>query len=123
MSEKKFSKNHAWLETEGNIAKIGITDFAQKQLKDIVFVDLPEKDKEIQKDSNLANIESVKSVSEVKAPISGKVIEINSALLDSPEMINSDCYKEGWLVKLEIKDNSELDSLISEEDYKKENSA
>lgn len=117
--ELKYSKDHEWTKIEGDIATIGITYYAQNQLTDIVFVELPEKGKEAEKDKGIATIESVKSVSDVIMPINGEVIEINDKLIDSPETINSDCYGEGWIVKVKIKDKSELNSLMSAEEYKK----
>ncbi len=117
--ELKYSKDHEWIKLDDEIATIGITEFAQNQLTDIVFVELPEKGKEVEKDKNLATVESVKSVSDVISPLSGEVIETNDKLSDAPETINSDCYGDGWIAKIKIKNKAELDSLLSAEDYKK----
>ena len=115
----KYTKEHEWIKVEEDIVTVGITDYAQGQLTDIVFVELPEKGKEAEKGKNLATIESVKSVTDIFVPLSGKIIEINEKLVDAPETINSDCYGEGWIVKIKIKDKSGLNSLMSAEEYKK----
>ncbi|MFH2028051.1 MAG: glycine cleavage system protein GcvH [Nanoarchaeota archaeon] len=113
----KYSKDHEWVKVEGDIAVVGITDFAQKQLTDIVFVELPEKGKRVEKDKAMAVVESVKSVSDVFAPVSGEVIEVNDKLVDSPEIINNDPYSEGWFVKIKMTDSSQLDGLMTAEQY------
>jgi len=115
----KYTKAHEWLKLKGNTAVVGITDHAQSELTDIVFVELPEVGKEIKKGEELCVVESVKSVSEIYAPISGKVVNVNRKLDDSPEIINESPYDDGWLVELEIKDKSEIDSLLDVEAYKK----
>ena len=115
----KYTKSHEWLKVKGDTAKVGITDYAQSQLTDIVFVELPEIGKEIKKGEELCVVESVKSVSELYAPISGKVVNVNKKLDDSPETINESPYDDGWLVEMEIKDKSEIDSLLDAESYKK----
>ena len=117
--ELKYSKEHEWLKIVDEFAVVGITDHAQKQLTDIVFVELPEIGKDVEKNKTLATVESVKSVSDVFSPISGTVTEINNNLVDSPETINNDCYGAGWIAKLKIKDKSEIDSLLTAEEYKK----
>lgn len=116
--ELKYSKEHQWVKVEGSIATMGITDYAQDQLTDVVFVELPKKGKQVEKGSSVANIESVKSVSDIIAPLGGEVIEVNDSLEDSPEKVNSDCYGEGWIAKVRIADASEIDSLMSADDYK-----
>ena len=118
-NELKYTKSHQWVKIDGEFAVIGITDFAQKELTDIVFVDLPKIKKIVFKDKNLANVESVKSVSEVFSPLTGEVVEVNNSLIDAPDTINSDCYGKGWFAKLEIKDPSEIKSLLTADDYKK----
>ena len=118
-SDLKYTDNHEWIKVEGDIAKVGITDHAQSELTDIVFVELPEVEKEIKKGEELCVVESVKSVSEIYAPISGKVVKVNEKLDDSPEIINESPYDDGWLVEMEITDKSELDSLIDSGAYKK----
>ena len=115
----KYAETHEWLKIEGNKAVVGITDHAQSELTDIVFVELPEIGKEVKKGDELCVVESVKSVSDIYAPISGKVVNVNKKLEDTPEIINESPYDEGWLVELEISDPSEADSLLDAEGYKK----
>jgi glycine cleavage system H protein len=115
----KYSKQHEWVKLEGDIAITGITDFAQKQLTDIVFVELPEKGKKVEANKQMAVIESVKSVSDIFCPVTGEVIEINEELKDNPDIINKDPYGEGWLAKIKIENKDELNNLISSEDYEK----
>ena len=115
----KYTDTHEWLKLKGDTAIIGITDHAQTELTDIVFVELPEVGKEIKKGEELCVVESVKSVSEIYAPISGKIVNINEKLEDAPETVNEKPYDDGWLVELEIKDKSEIDALIDAESYKK----
>ena len=117
--ELKYTESHEWIKIDGKIAKVGITDHAQSELTDIVFVELPEIGKEVNKGDELCVVESVKSVSELYAPVSGKVIKVNTILEDSPEKINESPYDDGWLVELEVKDKSEIDSLLDAESYKK----
>jgi len=116
-TELKYSKDHEWIKEYGENIIIGITDFAQKQLTDIVFVELPDKGKQVEKDKQMAVVESVKSVSDVFAPVSGEIIEVNDKLVDSPETINNDPYNEGWFVKIKVSDKSQLDGLMSAEQY------
>ena len=115
----KYTDTHEWLKIKGNTAVIGITDYAQSELTDIVFAELPEVGKELKKGDELCVVESVKSVSEIYAPISGKVVVINEKLEDTPELINESPYDDGWLVELEIKIRGELENLIDAESYKK----
>jgi len=115
----KYTKTHEWVKLTGTRAKIGITDHAQEELTDIVFVELPTVGKEIKKGEELCVVESVKSVSEVYAPVSGKVIAVNTKLDDSPEIINSSPYDNGWLVELEVKDIAEVNTLLDATTYKK----
>jgi glycine cleavage system H protein len=115
----KYTKTHEWVKLAGNKAKIGITDHAQEELTDIVFVELPAVGKEIKKGEELCVVESVKSVSEVYAPVSGTVVTVNTKLDDSPEIINKKPYDDGWLVELELKDKKELDMLLDAASYKK----
>lgn len=114
----RYTEAHEWLKIQNNIAIIGITDHAQAELTDIVFVELPEIGKEVKKGEELCVVESVKSVSELYSPISGKVVDVNKKLDDSPEVINESPYDDGWLVELEIKDKSEIDSLLDTKLYK-----
>lgn len=115
----KYTKEHEWIKIKDDIAVVGITDHAQAELTDIVFVELPEAGKEVKKGEELCVVESVKSVSEIYAPLSGKIVKVNSKLDDSPEIINESPYDDGWLVELEITDKSEVNSLIGAETYKK----
>jgi len=115
----KYTESHEWLKIKGDIATVGITDHAQSELTDIVFVELPEIGKEVKKGEELCVVESVKSVSEVYSPISGKIVNINKKLEDSPEIINEKPYDDGWLVELEMKDKTEIDGLLDAEAYKK----
>lgn len=113
----KYTENHDWVKVEGPIATVGITDFAQKELGDIVFVELPDQGEEFAKGEEMVVIESVKSVSDVEAPVSGKIAEVNETLEGGPEKINESPFDSGWLVKLEIEDESELESLLGESEY------
>ncbi len=115
----KYTKDHEYVRVEGNKAYVGITFHAQDQLGDVVFVELPEVDSEIKKGEVLATVESVKAVSDVYAPVSGIVVEVNDILTDSPETINNDPYGEGWICAVELSDVSELDDLMSSDDYQK----
>jgi glycine cleavage system H protein len=115
----KYTKTHEWVKLTGTKAKIGITDHAQEELTDIVFVELPTVGKEVKKGEELCVVESVKSVSEVYAPVSGKVVAVNTKLDDSPEIINSSPYDDGWLVELEVKDKTEVNTLLDAAAYKK----
>jgi glycine cleavage system H protein len=115
----KYHREHAWVRVEGKRATIGITDYAQQQMGDIVYVDLPESDTEIDADSELSEIESTKATSPVISPVSGTIVEVNEDLADSPEIINEDPYGNGWLVTLEMNDPSELNDLMSKSEYEK----
>jgi len=115
----KYTDSHEWIKIIGSIATIGITDHAQSELTDIVFAELPEIGKQIKKGDELCVVESVKSVSEIYAPLSGKIVKINEKLEDAPEIINGQPYDDGWLVEIEIEKKDEIDSLISASDYKK----
>ena len=115
----KYSKEHEWVRVlEGNKVSVGITDFAQDELGDIVFVNLPAVGQEIKVGETLASLESVKSASDVYSPVSGKVVEVNEKLKNSPELINDDPYGEGWIAVIELSDVSVLDTLMSAEEYK-----
>lgn len=117
--ELKYTKLHEWIKIKDDIAVVGITDHAQKELTDIVFVEIPGMGKEVKKGDELCVIESVKSVSEIYAPVSGKIVKVNSKLDDSPEIINESPYDDGWLVELEISDKSEINDLLDADSYKK----
>ena len=116
-AELKYSKDHEWVRIEGNVATIGITDFAQGELGDIVFVDVDSVDDDLSACDVFGSVEAVKSVSDLFLPISGKVTEFNSALEDQPELLNSDPYGEGWIIKLEIADGADQSELLSAEEY------
>lgn len=115
----KYTEAHEWLKLKDDRAVVGITDHAQSELTDIVFVELPEVGKEVKKGEELCVVESVKSVSEIYAPVGGKVVNVNKKLEDVPETVNKSPYDDGWLVEIEIKDKSEIDSLLDAESYKK----
>ena len=119
MSNKKFSKQHEWVFVEGDVATIGITKHAVEMLGDIVFVELPEKGKNVEKKGQAGVVESTKAASDVYAPISGEVVESNQSIVDDPSKINSDPENEGWFFKLKIKNKSEIDTLMNEEEYNK----
>jgi len=115
----KYHREHAWVRVEGKNATIGITDFAQQQLGDIVYVDLPEADTEVDADSELCEIESTKATSPVISPLTGRVHEVNEDLGDSPEIINEDPYGNGWVVVIAMSDPSEVNDLMSRDEYEK----
>ena len=115
----KYTKDHEWLNIEGDIATIGITSFAQGELGDIVFVDVDTEGEELENEEVFGTIEAVKTVSDLFMPVSGEVTEFNKALEDTPELINSDPYGDGWIIKVSIiSDSSELDELLSSDEYK-----
>ena len=115
----KYSKDHEWLrETESGEAYIGVTDFAQSELGDIVFVDIDTQDEELNQEEVFGTVEAVKTVSDLFMPISGKVLEINEKLEDEPELINNDPYGDGWIIKISITENNELKSLLDAKEYK-----
>ncbi len=114
----KYTKTHEWAKVEGNKARIGITDVAQEQLHDIVYVELPKVGDEFSKEDTIGVIESVKAASDIYAPLSGKVVAVNDAVVDSPELLNQDPY-ENWLIEIEIKNPDEIKELLSAEEYKK----
>jgi glycine cleavage system H protein len=113
-----YTRDHEWVRIEGNKAEVGITDHAQKALGDIVFVELPDTEDEIDAGDEFGSIESVKAVNSLFMPMSGRVIAVNTELKDSPEIINEECYDEGWLIRLELSNQEESTELLSSEDYK-----
>jgi glycine cleavage system H protein len=115
--DRKYTKEHEWVKVDGDVATIGITDFAQDQLGDIVYVDLPEPGSAIKQFEKMGEIESVKAVSDLFAPISGEVIEGNVQVVEKPELVNSDAQGEGWLLKVRLADAAEIDALLSAGDY------
>ena len=119
LKDFKFTKEHEWVKVEDDVAAMGITDYAQHELGDVVYVELPTVGDSFAKGDAIGNIESVKAVSDVYAPLSGEIVEINENLEDKPESINQDPYGEGWIVKIKLDDAAELDELMSDEDYQK----
>ena len=115
----KYTSSHEWIKINDSIATIGITDHAQSELTDIVFAELPEIGKQVKKGDELCVVESVKSVSEIYSPLSGKIVKINEKLEDAPEIINGQPYDDGWLVEIEIEKKDEIDALISGSEYQK----
>ena len=113
----RYSEDHEWVKVEGNIATIGITDYAQKELGDITYADLPEVDDEVEAGEEFGALESVKASSELLSPVSGKVVEVNPELEDAPEKINEDAY-EAWIIKVEMRDPSQVDTLLDAAAYK-----
>ncbi len=114
----KYTKDHEWISIDGKIGTIGITDYAQSELGDIVFVDIDSDLRDIIKGESIGTIEAVKTVSDLFGPFNGKVIELNSLLMNSPEIMNTDPYGDGWMLKVEISDSSELDDLLDSAGYK-----
>ena len=117
-AELKYTKDHEWISFSGSEATIGITDFAQRELGDIVYIDINSVGTEVAKDDVFGTVEAVKSVSDLFMPVTGTVLEINSDLNDNPELVNSDPYQKGWMVKVAVTDLAEIDGLLSAEDYK-----
>lgn len=117
-SNLKFTKDHEWIRVEGDIAVIGITDFAQHELGDIVYVEIETVGESLGKEEVFGSVEAVKTVSDLFMPISGEILELNENLEGNPELVNTDPYNEGWMVKVKITDASELDSLLDSDGYK-----
>lgn len=116
--ELKYTKDHEWIRVEGSVATVGITHFAQSELGDIVYVDVDTVGDAVEKDAVFGSVEAVKTVSDLFMPISGEVIEFNDALEDEPEKVNKDPYGAGWMIKIKISDTSQLEELLSDNDYK-----
>src|SRR5690625_2108576 len=119
-NELLYSEEHEWVKKEGDKVRIGITDFAQDELGDIVFVELPEVGDELELNEPFGSVESVKTVSELYAPVSGKVVEVNEELEDSPEFVNESPYENAWMIVVELSDESELDEFLSADGYEAE---
>ncbi|MEK6373821.1 MAG: glycine cleavage system protein GcvH [Acidobacteriota bacterium] len=115
--DNKYAKSHEYVHVEAGIGTIGITDYAQKELGDVVFVELPQVGTQLEAADELGSIESVKAVSELFAPVSGEVVEINETLAEKPELINTDPYGDGWMIRVRLSDPSELDDLMNAEEY------
>ena len=118
-AELKYSKDHEWIRLEGETAYVGITDFAQHELGDIVFVDIDTVDETLEADETFGTIEAVKTSSELLLPVAGTVVEFNEALADAPETVNNDPYGEGWIIKVQVANPADLDGLLDAEAYKK----
>lgn len=114
----KYTNDHEWVKVEGNVATVGVTDFAQRELGDIVFVEIETEGEELEQGEVFGTIEAVKTVSDLFMPLSGTVSAINSDLEDTPEVVNEDPYEKGWMVKIELSDASQVDALLSADDYK-----
>ncbi len=115
--ELKYTKDHEWVRVEGNVATVGITAFAQGELGDIVYVEVETEGEELGKEEIFGTVEAVKTVSDLYLPLTGKIVEFNTALEATPEVVNSDPYGDGWMIKVEFSDTAELDSLLSAADY------
>lgn len=117
-TELKYTKDHEWVRIEGDVATVGITDFAQGELGDIVYVEVDTLDETLDKEAIFGTVEAVKTVSDLFSPLSGEIIEFNTALEDEPEVVNKDPYGAGWMVKIKFSDSSEIESLLSDTEYK-----
>lgn len=117
-SELKYTKDHEWIKIEGDIAIVGITDFAQSELGDIVYVEVETLDETLDADEIFGTVEAVKTVSDLFLPLSGEIVEFNEALEDEPESVNSDPYGNGWMIKIKYSDASQIEGLLSDVDYK-----
>src|SRR6266478_2058001 len=115
--DSRYAKSHEYVHLEGNIGTIGITDYAQKELGDVVFVELPQVGAQLEQADELGSIESVKAVSELFAPLSGEVVEVNEALTEKPELVNTDPYGDGWMVRIRLSTSEEVDELMDAEEY------
>jgi glycine cleavage system H protein len=119
MSALRYTRDHEWVRIDGDLAVVGITDYAQSQLGDVVYVELPELGRRVEQGKEAAVVESVKAASEVYAPVSGEVVEVNEALAADPARVNADPIGEGWFIKLRVDDPKQLDTLMDEEAYKR----
>ena len=117
-SELKYTKDHEWVKIDGNVATVGITDFAQSELGDIVYVEVETLDETLDADEIFGSVEAVKTVSDLFLPLSGEIIAFNEVLEDEPESVNTDAYGAGWMIKIEMSDASQVDGLMSADDYK-----
>jgi glycine cleavage system H protein len=115
--ELKYAESHEWVKVDDDVAIIGVSDYAQSELGDIVFVEMPEVGDDAAKDESCGTIEAVKTVSDINAPVSGEIVEINEALEDEPTLVNNDCYGDGWIIKIKMSDASELDDLMDADAY------
>jgi len=117
-ADLKYTKDHEWVKIEGNTATVGVTDFAQGELGDIVYVEIESEGDTLNQEEVFGTVEAVKTVSDLFMPLSGEVVAVNEAIEGNPEVVNSDAYGEGWMVKIELSDTSELDGLLSADQYK-----
>lgn len=118
-AELKYTEDHEWIRVEGDTATVGVTDFAQGELGDVVFVEIETEGEELAKGDTFGTVEAVKTVSDLFMPVDGEVTEVNEALADEPELVNKDPYGKGWMVKIKLSDASQLDELLSADAYKK----
>lgn len=118
-AELKYTEDHEWVRVEGDTVTVGITDFAQGELGDVVFVEIETEGEELDKGETFGTVEAVKTVSDLFMPVGGEVSAVNEALADEPELVNKDPYGKGWMIKINVKDAAELDELLSADDYKK----
>ena len=116
-SDLRYTAEHEWVRLDGDVATIGISDFAQDQLGEVVYVDLPSVGEAVSTGESFGEVESVKSVSELFSPISGEIVEVNDALEDAPETVNEDCYNAGWMIKVKVEDTAEVEALMDADDY------
>ncbi len=114
-----YTKEHEWVSIDGNVATVGISEFAQSQLGDITFIELPGADDEVEQFGELASVESVKAASDIYSPVSGKITQVNEELEEDPSAINKSCYEKGWIAKIEITDDQEVGNLMTADDYQK----
>ena len=119
MEDKKYTNDHEWVSVDGDVATVGITDFAQGELGDIVYIEIETEGETLEKEEVFGSIEAVKTVSDLFMPVSGEIIEFNDSLESAPEKVNADPYGDGWMIKIKMSDPSELDSLLSYSEYKK----
>ena len=116
--ELRYTEEHEWVKLDGNVATAGITDFAQSELGDIVYLEIDSLDTEINSNEVFGTVEAVKTVSDLFMPVNGKVVDVNSSLEDNPEAVNDDPYGEGWIIKIEVSNSSDIDALMNSEEYK-----
>lgn len=118
-ADLKYTQDHEWIRVDGDVAFVGITDFAQGELGDVVFVEIETEGETLDKGETFGTVEAVKTVSDLFMPVSGEVVEVNEALADEPELVNKDAYGDGWMIKIKVADTADLDALMSAEDYQK----
>ncbi len=119
-AELKYTKDHEWVRVEGDVAVVGVTDYAQGELGDIVYIEIETEGDNLNQEEVFGTVEAVKTVSDLFMPISGEIVEVNASLSDAPETVNTDPYGNGWMIKIKISDKSQLDELLSADDYKAE---